>query len=62
MDYARGPRAVLQDVETYQKSREALVLLMAIAQGDRDYRAGRLVSDAAADRHFRRVLARLKRP
>ena len=55
------PTAVLQDIETYQKSRDALLLLMAIAHGDRDYRAGRVLSDAEADRHFRNVLARLSR-
>ena len=53
--------AVLQDIETYQNNRDALLLLMAIAEGDRDYRMGRVRSNAAADRHFRRVLARLKR-
>ena len=55
------PTSVLHDIETYQRSRDALLLLMAIAQGDRDYRAGRVVSDAEADRRFRKVLAKLHR-
>jgi len=55
------PTAVLQDVETFQQQRDALLLLMAITQGERDYRTGRVVSDAHATRHFKRVLARLER-
>jgi prevent-host-death family protein len=54
------PTAVLQDIDTYQQQRETLLLLMAITQGERDYREGRVISDAAAKRHFTRLLARLK--
>ncbi len=45
--------AVLQDVESYQRQREALLLLKYLARGDRDYREGRIVSDEEADRRFR---------
>lgn len=54
------PTAVLQDIDTYQQQRETLLLLMAITQGERDYREGRVISDAAAKRHFTRLLSRLK--
>ncbi len=52
--------AVLQDVETYQRQRKALLLLKYLARGDRDYRQGKLLSDAEADQHFRDRLAALK--
>jgi prevent-host-death family protein len=54
------PTAVLQDIDTYQQQRETLLLLMAITQGERDYREGRVISDAAAKRRFTRLLSRLK--
>ena len=52
--------AVLQDVETYQRQRDALNLLKFLARGDHDYRQGDLLSDAEADRHFRDRLASRK--
>lgn len=52
--------AVLQDVASYQRQREALLLLKFLARGDRDAREGKLVSDADADRHFRDKLATLR--
>ena len=52
--------AVLQDVESYQRQRKALLLLKYLARGDRDYREGKLLTDAEADRHFRERLAALK--
>ena len=45
--------AVLQDVESYQRQRQALLLLRYLARGDRDYRQGKLLSDSEADQHFR---------
>ena len=45
--------AVLQDVDSYQRQREALLLLRYLARGDRDYRQGKVISDAEADQHFR---------
>lgn len=55
------PTAVLQDVESFDRQRQALLLLLVLARGERDHRAGRTVSDRTADRRFRRVLARLDR-
>ena len=52
--------AVLQDVEGYQRQREALMLLKFLAEGGRDDLEGRTVSDEEADRHFRNKLAVLK--
>ncbi len=52
--------AVLQDVESYQRQRQALLLLKYLARGDRDYREGRIVSDEEADKHFRARLAAMK--
>ena len=52
--------AVLQDVESYQRQRQALLLLRYLARGDRDYRQGKLLSDSEADQHFRSRLEALK--
>ena len=52
--------AVLQDVESYQRQRQALLLLRYLARGDRDLRQGKLLSDAEADRHFRARLEALR--
>ena len=41
--------------------RALLLLLLALAQGEQDRRAGRSISDRAADRRFRALLARLTR-
>ncbi len=49
--------AILQDVESYQSQRQALLLLKYLARGDRDHREGKIVSDAEADRRFRAKLA-----
>ncbi len=52
--------AVLQDVDSYQRQRQALLLLKFLARGDRNYREGEVLSDADADRHFRAKLAAMK--
>ena len=52
--------AVLQDVESYQRQLEALLLLKYLARGDRAYREGRIVSDKEADQRFRVRLASMK--
>ena len=52
--------AVLQDVETYQRERQALLLLKYLARGERDYREGKVLSDEEADEHFRAKLAAMK--
>jgi prevent-host-death family protein len=51
--------AVLQDVESYQRQRQALMLLRYVALGERDLRDGSIVSDAEADGHFRAKLKSL---
>lgn len=50
------PAAILQDVGTYQKQRESLLMLKLAMQGERDYRRGEVFSDADADEHFRAKL------
>ena len=52
--------AVLQDVESYQRQRKALMLLKFLARGDHDYRRGEVMTDSEADRHFRSKLTGLK--
>lgn len=44
--------AVLQDVESYQRQRQALLLLKVVALGERDLRDGAVLSDADAETHF----------
>ncbi len=44
--------AVLQDVKSYQEQRQALLLLRFLATGEKDFREGRVLSDAEADAHF----------
>ena len=53
------PAAILQDVATYQKQRETLLLLKLAMQGERDYRRGEVFSDAEANEHFRKKLDEL---
>lgn len=53
------PAAILQDVETYQRQREAMILLKLAMQGERDYRRGDVLTDAEADEHFRSKLDEL---
>ena len=51
--------AVLQDVDSYQRQRQALMLLKYIALGEKDLRDGAVLSDADADAHFRDKLKSL---
>lgn len=53
--------AVLQDVETFERQRKALLLLRLAAQGDQDYRQGKVVSDVEAERRFEARLRELER-
>ncbi len=50
--------AILQDVASFQRQRETLMLLKLAVQGDRDYQKASVLSDSEADAHFR---ARLER-
>lgn len=47
------PTAVLQDVESYERQRRALLLLKLLAQGDADRAAGRTVTHREAKRRLR---------
>ncbi len=44
--------AVLQDVESYERQRRALLLLKFLAQGDKELKEKQGVRHAAAKRHF----------
>jgi prevent-host-death family protein len=46
------PSAVLQDVESYQKQQDTLLLLKFLARGIEDSRAGRTLSHRAVERRF----------
>ena len=48
--------AVLQDVESFQKQRKALLLLKYLAQAEKEIRQGKGVSHAKAQQHFSRKL------
>ena len=52
--------AVLQDVVSYQRQQQALMLLKYLAQGDHDLREGKVLSDTEAESHFRAKLAALE--
>jgi prevent-host-death family protein len=51
--------AVLQDVETFERQRKALLLLRYLAQGDHEIRLGKGIPDPEADAHFRARLEAL---
>lgn len=52
--------AVLQDVESFQRQRHALLLLKAMVQGDQAYREGHAVSHSEAQRRIAETLTRLR--
>ena len=54
--------AVLQDVETFERQRRALLLLKYARQGDDAHSRGQVLSDAEADAHFRARLDALREP
>lgn len=54
------PAGVLQDVESFQRQRETLLLLKAVVQGDQDYRAGRSLTHVNAKGRLRKALESLK--
>lgn len=53
------PTAVLQDVESFQKQRETLLLLKLLVQGDRDHQAGRSLAHTRARARLRKTLEKL---
>ncbi len=53
--------AVLQDVESFERQRKALLLLRYLAQGEEEVRIGKGVSQPRALRHFEKKLKALRR-
>ncbi len=53
--------AVLQDVESFERQRKALLLLRYLAQGEEEVRIGKGVSQQKALRHFEKKLKALRR-
>lgn len=54
------PAAVLQDLDSYQRQREQILMLKLILQGEQDYRRNRVVSHLEAKKHFRQKMERMK--
>jgi prevent-host-death family protein len=54
------PTAVIQDVESFERQRETMLLLKALVQGDVDYREGRSLSNARAKARLKVHLAGLE--
>lgn len=54
-------KAVVMDVDTYDRWRDALALLKAVALGEADVAAGRTVKQAEAFRRARRSIERTAR-
>lgn len=52
--------AVLQDVESYEQMRKALLLLKFLARGDRELREGEGMSQREAERRVQRKLSELR--
>lgn len=50
------PKGVLQDIESYEQTREAIGLLKLLAQGEEDVRAGRTVHHGKVFGNLRRQL------
>jgi len=48
------PKAVVVDVETYQKTQDALMMLKLIAQSEDQFRKGQWVSQEQAEEEIRR--------
>lgn len=55
------PTAVLQDVESFQRQREALTLLKILAKGDQEISQGKVLTHDAVMRSIERKLKELKR-
>ena len=52
--------AVLQDIKTFQKERESLMLLKFLAQGEQELMAGKGISHSKAKEHFSAHVKKLK--
>jgi prevent-host-death family protein len=55
------PTAVLQDVESFQRQRDALLLLKLLAKGDQELREGKGIAHAKAAQQFEERLKALRR-
>ena len=55
------PTAVLQDVESFQRQREALTLLKILAKGDQELSEGKTISHDEVMRRIERKLKDLQR-
>ena len=55
------PTAVLQDVESFQRQREALTLLKILAKGDQELTRGKAISHDDVMRRIERKLKDLQR-
>jgi prevent-host-death family protein len=55
------PTAVLQDVESFQRQREALTLLKILAKGDQEISQGKVLTHDAVMRSIERKLKELQR-
>ena len=51
-----APRAVLMDVQSYDKIQDALILLKLIAQSEQDFQKGRWLSQAQMERALEKKL------
>jgi prevent-host-death family protein len=52
-----APRAVVMDVESYERIQDALILLKLISQSEEDFRKGRWISQAQMEREVRKRLS-----
>lgn len=55
------PKAVLQDPESYESMRSALLMMKLLAQGEADSRAGRVTPQDRVFADMRKMLLRKKR-
>jgi PHD/YefM family antitoxin component YafN of YafNO toxin-antitoxin module len=54
------PSAVIQDVESFQKSQDSLNMLKLIVQGERDYMEAKFTSDKDFRKKMKEKLMRLQ--
>lgn len=52
--------AILQDIETYEEQRNALLLLKLLSQGDQELRRGKGVKHSTARKRFEKTLKELR--
>jgi prevent-host-death family protein len=52
-----APRAVVMDVESYERIQDALILLKLISQSEEDFRRGRWISQAQMEQEVQKRLS-----